>query len=267
MENLETLKQRVEETYAKFYANTQETINAITSFINMHCCPEGFELNYRLNINEYEAKVSGDIEFITDDPERIKKGWKTDFGSDFDFSVSKSEIKINKGTIGSYTIKDKFQVARDRLICSIWDNHDIIVGIFNNNYNQELANDYKEADRELERAEDRIKAAKEEAKKQELLNTLKKAKFLVAQSYRAKYKDDDWNKERIGTLHYYYNYFIIDKITDKSILGRYETYHWENKRLDLEHVLYQIQTGNLLAFEERPEDYIEPLPSEETSTK
>ena len=262
--NLQQLIDNRNATYELFHNNEVATANAIIDFIKMHCTPEGVEPLIHLEHDSYcERKngitFSGSVEFITDDPERIAKGWNTDFGSDFDIKISENYgIEINKGTIGSYTLKDKYQVARDRMLAMIWDNHSIIVDIMARTFQIDLYNKFYEADRAVNRAEDDIKKAEEERKNNEALLKLKKAKYLCTHHVMDKYENDDyWTHNVIGKRHTYADLFIIDKVTDQSVLGRYEMYKWRNKRLELSNVIYQIRTGKLLAFEERPEEWIE----------
>ena len=271
MDNLQQLIDNRKATYELFHTNEVATAEAIINFLKMHCTPEGVEISVHFNYDHYYSRsgvtFSGRVEFITDDPQRIAKGWKTDFGSDFDIRINEvNGIEINKGTIGSYTLKDKYQVARDRMLAMIWDNHSIIVDIMAKSFQVDLFTAFNEADRAVDRAENDIKKAEQERQRQEAFLKLKKAKFLCTHHVMDKYENDDyWTHKVIGKRHTYGDLFIIDKLTDKSVLGRYEMYRWENKRLELSYVISQIQNGRLLALEERPEEWIEPL-TEETST-
>lgn len=262
MENLQTLLDNRKATYELFHNNEVATANAIIDFLKMHCTPEGVEPLIHLEHDSYYSREKiafrGKVEFITDDQKRLEKGYNTDFGSDFDICITDNGINVNRGTIGPYTLKDKYQIARDRMLAMIWDNHSIIVDIMLRSFKIDLYNKFYEADKAVNRAKDDIKRAEEERKTQEAFSKLKKAKYLVEHSIRDKYKNDDyWAREKIGIAHHYYNYFIIDKITDKCVIGRYENYRWENKRLDLNSVLHKIKSEQLLALEERPEDYDE----------
>ena len=270
MDNLQQLIDNRKATYELFHTNEVATVEAITSFIKQHCVPEGLEVQITLRHDRCYSNsgvaFTGSVEFITDNPVDIAKGRKTDFASDFSIRIySKSGIHISKGSIGDYSLADKYQVARDRMLAMIWDNHSIIVDIMTKSFQVDLFTAFNEADRAVDRAENDIKKAEQERQRQEAFLKLKKAKFLCTHHVMDKYENDDyWTHKVIGKRHTYGDLFIIDKLTDKSVLGRYEMYRWENKRLELSYVISQIQNGRLLALEERPEEWIEPL--EDSST-
>ena len=128
MENIDTLKLKEQQLIEEANLNQKDVEDTLKNFLSMHCVEGDFDIEVRTTINLHKYldttyTVYCDIEFLTKDPERIEKGWHTDFGSDFDLDIKDSYISINKGTCGSYTNKDVYQVARDHLISNIWKNY------------------------------------------------------------------------------------------------------------------------------------------------
>ena len=264
-EQLETLRKQYNNAYETFHQHEQEVAQKLTDIIKMHCAPEGIETVIYLNMdrpwhsNKTETNrycFRGRVAFLTDDPERIKKGYTEDFGSNFDISIYEGGyVEINKGTIGSYTSKDKFQVGRDRMLCSIWDNESVIVGCMTANFNYDLYKTYWDLDMACERLEHDIERTEEDRVRNEMLEKLKKAKYLYQESVRDKY---DWDTDKVvGRLHHYHSVFIIKKITDKSILGYEQNYPGCDRRLNLNQVLYSLLRGDQFIANEVPTDYVE----------
>ena len=255
--SLEQLVNSRNEAFAKYDENEKATIEAIKNYINENCRPEGFELIFRLSHHGYERNLefAGEISFKTDDPERIKKGWDDDFGSDFDIYITSDGIKINKGTCGSYTLKDKYQIARDRILCKIWDHHDEIVKVMTDTFNSELYKAYRDIDWKIRNIEADLKAKEEERKAKELLDKLNNSKYLAEIRKSNIYSKDYLTV--IGTNNHYTDLFVIEKITDKSIIGHYDLYYWQEKRLNKGQVLSDLKWGRTHMFTEMPQDYKE----------
>lgn len=262
-QQLETLREQRNAAYETFHQNELNVAQKLTDIIKMHCAPEGVEAIIYLEMDRPWSSSKdkgrycfrGKIGFKTDDPVRLKKGFEEDFGSNFDITINEQGgIEINKGTIGTYSSKDKYQVARDRMLCNIWDNESVIIGCMLNNFNYDLYVTYNELDRAVYRLEQDIKVAEENRVKAETLEKLKSSKYLYDTHTRTAY-DDNCNK--IGIKHYFNNVFIITKVTDKSIIGCYENYRWENKRLNLNEVIYKLLNKSSSCGNEIPEEYIE----------
>ena len=266
IDNLVELKTQREEAYKAFAENEKETANALTDLINTHCCPEGAELVIDLRMgrtwrdNDGLFEFSGKIGFKTDDEKRLAKGWTTDFGSDFDIRImSTAGIEINKGTCGSYRKKDKFQVFRDRMLATIWDNEEVIVACMNEHFNFDLYKAYWDVDVEVDRLKHQLENEKAKAEFDATVEIIRKAKFLAAHGVRDVYDDnpDYWQRKVIGKEHYYHDIEGIEKVTDKSVITYEKDYSWCKHRRDLGDIVYKVQHGLLEALQEIPEPWRE----------
>lgn len=266
-QQLETLRKQRNDAYETFHQNEQEVAQKLTDIIKMHCEPEGVEAVIYLNMDKpwssYRNEKNrycfrGRVAFLTDDPERIKKGYTEDFGSNFDITINEEGgIEINKGTIGSYTSKDKYQVARDRMLCSIWDNESVIVGCMLNNFKYDLYKTYWDLDIACERLEQDIKHEEENRVRNEMLQKLKSSKYLYQEHVSDKY-DYDLHKY-ISKVHRFHSVFVIEKVTDKSILGYEQNYPGCDRRLNLSHTLYSLLRKEQFCGNEVPQNYEEAI--------
>lgn len=265
IDELMELQEKRKAAFEQFKTNEKEVAERLANLIKVHCAPDGFELDIQLEMRtEWRRNENsryyfgGSVAFLTDDPERLKKGWKTDFGSNFDLSIHEYGIEINKGTCGSYTRKDKYQVARDIMLAKVWENEDVLVAYMTNHFDYNLHVNYYNIDNQISRINEDLKRAEEQRQFEETLKTLRGAKYLYKHSVNDKYKDDDyWSHEKIGVHHHFYNMLVITKITDKTVLCYDENYKWVNKRIPLGSVIYDLQHGILHCSAERPEDYDE----------
>ena len=247
--NLQELIDNRKVAYDAFKANEKLTADALLELLKLHCPVEGFKIEARFNFSttwrreKYGRYVfHADVGFVTDDPARIAKGWTTDFGSDFDLYIyEEGGIEINKGTCGSYTRKDKYQVARDLMLAKIWGVEDILINKMKELCDFNLYDTFMDLDNQIDRIQRDIENAEQKRKEDEMLKTLRGAKYLYTESICDAYKDDDyWTHEVIGKKHHFYDIFVIEKITDKSVIGHYELYRWENKRLPVSTIIYQL---------------------------
>lgn len=266
MDTIEQLIQKRNDAHDAFKKNEKEVVDAITNFLNMHCVPEGVEIIVALSQDtpwSYNRDKGdtycyrGYIRFKTDNPKRIADGYTYDFGSDFNIDISPSAIRINKGTCGEYSLEDKFQVARDRMIYHIWENHDAIIEVMTSRVRLELNKEFRDVDRQIDNINNELERQERERQRGEALLKLKGAKYICCHKTSKKY-DENYEKQ-IGTHHHFFDIFTIKKITEKSVLGSYENYRWENKRLELRHILYGICNGDIIVGNEIPQDYDEPF--------
>ena len=138
MENIDELKLIRQQLVEQVNANHKAIEDKLKSFLSSHCVRGNVDLyltsdiRFRYNYNS-KFTLMCNVGFMTDDPERIKKGWQSDFGSTFYLDINETYIEINKGTIGTYRSSDKYQVARDHFISNIWDNEDLIIEIIKEN--------------------------------------------------------------------------------------------------------------------------------------
>lgn len=271
MDNINNLQQLIAEydTLQKEVSENEQLVSRlIMDFLQSHCNPTDCKLTGRFTLDRpwaYEQhgkyEVRGRISFLTDDPKRLEKGYDTDFGSDFDMTIyDKGGIAINKGTCGQYTLKDKYQIARDRVLGNLWENHDTIVNIVKGNINVTNFERLCKLGIEINHSEEQLKRAKDEEEYQSIKNKVLLASYLAGHGINDKYENDDyWTRKVIAKQHHYYDIFVIEKITDKSIIGYYENYRWEKKRLDLSRTIYQIKSKQLEWFSERPVDWEEAV--------
>lgn len=266
MDTIEQLIQKRNDAHDAFKENEKEVVDAITNFLNMHCVPEGVEIIVALSQDTPWTKqrdkgdtycYRGYIRFKTDDPKRLAQGWTHDFGSDFNIDISPSGIRINKGTCGEYSLEDKYQVARDKMIYHIWENHDAIVGVMTAKVNPELKNEFRKINRQIEDINYELERQERERQRGEALKKLKGAKYLYAPKIRDEY-DDNWTKV-IAKVHYPVDVFEIDKITEKSVLGSYTRYRWGNRRLNISQVISGLINGSLEVSDKEPEEWTEEV--------
>ena len=189
---------------------------------------------------------------------------KSDFGSDISLYIFDDHIKMNYGTCGDYTSKDKGQMTRAFLVAKLWENEDTICSIAKASINM---NDYDELlniRRQIDRIEDDIKKAQIERERKETLEKIRKAKFICK---RRKADDGHWdeNNKYIVTREFYvYQSFEkIKKVTDKSVLTIDEYWH-DNHRRDLNSIINDVKNGYLFLQTERIDT--EDIPMEGTPT-
>lgn len=254
------LKYRRDKAHEAFKANETETVNAVADFIQSKCVPAGFEIKASLRFDGYadfyRDGLRGDIEFKLPKPD--EHGYTTDFGSDLHITILSDKIKINKGCCGEYDLSNGYQVARDRLLAAIWDNHDAIIDVYKKHIDKSLYVEFDKYNNELRRLDEEIAANERARKRQETLERLKQAKF-VADIYTYNRYDKDYSKV-IGYEHECRNVLAIDKITDKSVFCKsLNPYDSKQKRLNLETVLASVQQKCMVASVEEPVTWFEPI--------
>ena len=254
------LKFRRDKAHAAFKANETETVNAVVDFLQEHCVPAGFEIKATLRFDcyadFYRDGLRGDIAFKL--PKTDKDGFDTDFGSDFHITILSDKIKINKGCIGDYDLSNGYQVARDRLLAAIWDNHDAITSIFKEHFDKSLYVEFDKWNNELRRVDDEIAENERKRKLQETLEHLKQSKF-IADCYKYNRYNPEYSKV-IGYEHEVRDILVIDKITDKSVFCKpLNSWNSTQKRLNLEQVLVNVQHGCMVASIEEPKNWFEPI--------
>lgn len=184
---------------------------------------------------------------------------KSDFGSDISLYIFDDHIKMNYGTCGDYTRKDKGQMSRAMLVCKLWENEDTICSIARASINM---NDYDELEKvrlQIGRINDNIKRAQRQREAEETLSKIRSAKFICK---RRKQKiNERWDEEKgeyvnDGYEYFYHSFEKINKVTEKNVLTTDEYSH-ENHRRNLEEIISDIRGGYLFLQDEKI--YKEPI--------
>lgn len=266
IDNLIELNDKRKIALEAFEANEKIVIDELTKILNERCCPEGVELVVDLRMDtcwrhdeQYGLYCfTGKVGFKTDNEERLAKGWKTDFGSDFDISIYQNGgIEINKGTCGSYRRQDKFQVARDLCLAKVWENEEALINCMNYHFKYDLYKTFEDINNEIKQIERDIKIAENQRKRAEALQALRGAVYIYTENVFDKYENDDyWSNNIIGKIHRPHDIFKIEKITDKSVLGHYINYSWENKRLDCNIIINRIMNNSLKTSVALPTEFV-----------
>lgn len=213
--------------------------------------------------NIFEVQLA--IRFFNEKGELWPSGQpKADFGSDISLYIFDDHIKMNYGTCGDYTRKNKGQMTRALLVPKLWENEDTICSIAKASINM---NDYDELMKvrmQIDRIENDIKTAQREREREETLEKIRKAKFICK---RRKADDGHWDDKGhyfVDRRFYVYHSFEkIKKVTDKSVLTTDE--YWRNNhRHDLNLIINGILQGSLFLQTERIDT--EDIPMEGTPT-
>lgn len=258
IDNLIELKNKREIAFKAFKTNEKIVIDELTKMLNEKCCPEGVELVVDLKMDvchrygeQYgQYYFNGDIGFKTDDKERLAKGWKTDFGSDFNIRIYQNGgIEINKGSCGSYRRQDKFQVARDLCLPKIWENEEALVNCMNYHFKYDLYKTFIDINNEIIQIEQQQRC-------DNALKALGGAVYLYTENVYNKYEYVGDKKYEIAKAHSPSDIFKIEKITDKNVLGYYVDFPWQKKRLDRNIIMTKIMNNYLKTSVELPTAFI-----------
>lgn len=192
---------------------------------------------------------------------------KSDFGSDISLYIFDDHIKMNYGTCGDYTSKDKGQMSRAMLVCKLWENEDTICAIaralININYYDEL----EKVLTQINHINNNIKRAQRQREAEETLSKIRLAKFICK---RRKQKiNERWDEEKReyvndGYEYFYHSFEKINKVTEKSVLTTDEYFN-ENHRRNLEEIISDIRGGYLFLQDEKI--YKEPILPDEVPAK
>jgi hypothetical protein len=224
--------------------------------------------NYSLYRNDdYTWEVNFSINFLTEDEERIKKGFDYEFGANIDVVINEGGLELNYGTCGHYNKNDKGQMSRAMFIPKLWENEDAMVAICKATLNM---NDYEERNKVWRKIQDinlDIELAEEARKKNAILAQLRKAKYICNRRIDDVIKKDE-NGNYVEDEHYnyvvekqvykYYNHEEIKKITDSNVLT-VDTCYKDNHRRNIDEVISKIQRGNL--FLQNELTYQEDIPA------
>lgn len=168
---------------------------------------EVVNLRVSCNISKWygENRCSFEIEFISENG-------KADFGSDFHLYYEDKEVKINTGTIGTYSKHNKFQVLRIKLLNALWEKVEEMEQVFKDF--EKGFKEYNECVSLYYEYDDKIDSLKREERE----NAYKKIEedLKVDDSYQVVNKYGDKG-----------NIYKIIKITDKLIYVEYKD-NWQS---------------------------------------
>lgn len=215
------------------------------------------------NTSSFEVTTS--VEFYNENGDKWPSGQiKADFGSDISLYIYEDHIEMNYGTCGQYSSKDKGQMSRAMFVPELWKHESQICSICKSIIN---INDYDhllQVRHQISTIENDIKQAERDREKQEIIDKIKKAKFICKRRIADDGYWDDNNKYIVKKKFYVYHSFeTIKKVTDKSVIT-IDEYWRDNHRHDLNSIVADIREGVLFLQTERIAT--EDIPSEETST-
>lgn len=187
---------------------------------------------------------------------------KSDFGSDILLYIYDDHIKMNYGTCGDYTRKDKGQMTRAFLVAKLWENEDTICSIAKASININYYDELRQVCRQISRINDDIKAAQREREREEILRKIRRAKFICKRRKQA--INERWDEEKHeyvndGYEYVYHSFEKINKVTEKTVLSTDEYWH-DNHRRNLNQIISDVRGGYLFLQEERIDR--EPVPQE-----
>jgi hypothetical protein len=220
-----------------------------------------FEIRNEWNTNTYPYCFTSTVYFLTDDAAKIADGRKYDFASEFRLNIHNYGISISKGSVSEYTRKDKFQVARDLLLGKLWGVESQLTEIFMSLFDIDLYKRYNDILSEIREKELNIKRVEKELQREKVIKMLKSNKYL--------YKSNEYNIFKKGEDGYtIYPYviigkqitvgstYIIDKVTDKTIICHTRNCSWETKRLKIEDYVSEIIEERWKLSQEEPQSTI-----------
>lgn len=186
---------------------------------------------------------------------------KSDFGSDISLYIFDDHIKMNYGTCGDYTSKDKGQMTRAFLVAKLWENEDTICSIAKATINMNDYDELSQVRRQIDRINDDIKTAQRERERKETLLKIHSAKFICKRRKHEIYHYDQETDKYItdGYEWVYYDHEQIKKVTDSNVLTVDEYYH-DNHRRNLNQIISDVRGGYLFLQDEMIDK--EPIPEE-----
>lgn len=159
--------------------------------------------------NDFEVRV--EVSALTKDDERIKKGFKYDFGSGTDLYINSKEIKVSHGSIGTYSRENKGQLFRDTFLCHLWESEFDVINDIKGFVDIDLLKALKLLCRELDTITRERQAQQVKEENNRILNELKKSKYLCG--FTTRY---DWDTSK--NYEYYAELRKIIKVTDKTVM-------------------------------------------------
>ncbi len=265
---LELRLEQIKPLSTKFYNAYEEDCNKVRDVINDYlktlAWPDGLELlplkSIRIDgswgFDHERYAIRNEIEFKTNDADRLSRGYNYDFGSTFSLYIYPSHIEINAGTCGSYTSKDLGQLSRVYLIANIWNHEKEFVDAVNNVVNTTNKDAYHDVRREIDNIEgelrDRARRAEEDAIKKQLTP----GKYLA--SKRATYLDTKIDEKTHQYVNYtpiykYYDFYKIDKITDKNVIVVDD--YWNDRHYyKINDVVYDLKSNQKVLLDSK-KDY------------
>lgn len=269
-EELELLRKQSDKAYEKFKANEDHTVALLLCEIDT-CIPANLREHYHVSLSAEdrywrdELCFRGTLQFKEVDPKRLENGYTWANYGEVDIYIRKDKIELNTGNTGTFDKNNIIQLGKLQFALNMFASERTIISTMLLNYNSELYQKYTEIERKVNQIETEIRNEKEERRKAELKKNLYASKFLYGHSTRNEYT---WSDEQdrsifVGVKHHYYDKFVIEKITKASVLGHYESYRWDSKRLKLSQVLADLNYGSLIATNDELKDYIEPAEEKE----
>lgn len=194
---------------------------------------------------------------------KVKDGEKEKSNRDIDLTIYQDHIKITYDSSSALTRENKDEFARTLMLGKLFENEyslcKLAFSIININDLEHL----KDTRHKIYEIECDIRQNKEEQEHNEAEVKLLSAKFIYECSNKKQYDYDQHKYTHIE--HHFYNKFVIEKITEKTVTGYYEQYRWYRKRLDRGSVIWQIRTKTMVAVTEEPKDYTEAIPEGDPS--
>lgn len=178
-------------------------------------------LNYDYSLDRYNWKITIDVYFLTTNSSRIQKGYDYDFGSNFTLYIKEEGIEINHGTIGSYNRDNIGQLSRDMLIPQLWMKEKELLKIVKENIHYDRYLELNKIGNDIHKIESLIRDRELEKIRNEYIEKIKDSNYLAC--WRRGVKNQRWDDEKLewineGVVKYYYNYEIIHKVTNKSVI-------------------------------------------------
>ena len=241
---------------SKFFERVNDILNRVNN--------TGLRLNFSKHYSEKGLTFDNEYDFETETRKWTSRQFsvgflntedKTDFGSDFDIEIKESGLAINKGTCGTYTKNDIYQVGRDKLLGRIWDFEDqFIAALKEVNKDDYLA--AKEIESEIRHLKYEITIEKnklaEESAKRELENG-KYFYFTIRHSVYDGYNLKGYNCELDKHLA-----CKIEKITPKTVKVEEFYKNWRgdgefsrSKQLKKEDLINRIKNGVIKVYDRR----------------
>ena len=211
--------------------------------------------------NLFEVQLT--IRFFDENGAKWPSGQpKSDFGSDISLYIFDDHIKMNYGTCGDYTSKDKGQMTRAFLVAKLWENEDAICSIARASINMNDYDELSKVSRQIDRINDDIKTAQREREREEILMKIRRAKFICKR--RKQEINGRWDEEKReyvndGYEYVYHSFEKIKKVTDSNVLTVDEYYH-DNHRRNLSQIISDVRGGYLFLQDEKIDK--EPIPEE-----
>lgn len=194
---------------------------------------------------------------------RVKGDEKEKSNRDIDLTIYRDHIKITYDSASNLTREEKDELARTLMLSKLFENEYDLCQLTFSIVNINDLDHLKDTRHKIYEIENDIRQNKEEQEKNDAEAKLLSAKFIYECNRNKRY---DYDLHRYTHIDYhFFNKFVIEKITEKSIIGYYEQYRWDRKRLDRGSVNWQIRSKTMVAVTEEPKDYTEDIPEGDPS--